>query len=102
MTGYQERAKKYHQAIRKALLQEWDPIGVAEIPGAQDEYDGYVASIYKLLIQRSPVTKIFEYLWWLETEHMGLTGDRQRTQRFAERLARLSDEIDGPAGSSRG
>jgi hypothetical protein len=102
MADHQERARKYHQAIRTALLREWDPIGVAETPGAQDEYDSYVASVYKLLIQRSPVSRIFEYLWWLETEHMALVGDRQRTERFAERLARLSDEVDGSAGSSGG
>jgi len=93
MSEYQDRAKRYHQAIREALLREWDPIGVAQIPEAQDEYDGYVASVYQLLVQRSPPSKIFEYLWWLETEHMGLNGDRQRTQKFAEKLARLPEEL---------
>ncbi len=93
MSELQDRAKRYHQAIREALMKEWDPIGVAQIPEAQDEYDGYVASVYQLLVHRSPATKIFDYLWWLETEHMGLNGDRQRTQRFAERLARLPDEL---------
>lgn len=93
MSEFQDRAKRYHQAIREALLREWDPIGVARIPEAQDEYDGYVASVFQLLVQRSPASKIFDYLWWLETEHMGLTGDRQRTQQFAERLARLPEEL---------
>jgi hypothetical protein len=27
--------------------------------------------------------RVFEYLWWLETEHMGLTGDRQRESGHA-------------------
>jgi hypothetical protein len=96
MPEYQNRTKRYHEAIRKAFLMEWDPIGVGEISEAQDEYDGYIGSIYKLLIQRSPVSKIFDYLWWLETEHMGLAGDRQKTEHFAERLARLPEEIDPP------
>lgn len=100
MSQYEGRAKRYHEAIRKAFLTEWDPIGVREIREAQDEYDGYVGSVYKLLIQRSPVSKIFDYLWWLETEQMGLAGDRPTTQRFAERLARLPDEIESlPPGA---
>lgn len=93
MSEHHDRARRYHRAIREALLHEWDPIGVGDIPEAQDEYDGYVASIYGLLIHRSPEQKIFDHLWWLETEHMGLTGDRQRTLQFANRLARLPEEI---------
>jgi hypothetical protein len=37
-----------------ALLKEWDPIGVGQIPEAQDEYDSYVPDVYKLLITRRP------------------------------------------------
>lgn len=89
------QAKRCCDAIRKALFQEWDPIGVRDLCGPEDEYDSYVMPLYELLLQRSPVQRIFEYLWWLETEHMGLPGDRQRTLHFAERLARLPDELGG-------
>ena len=92
-TNYQERTRVYHDAIRQILLKEWDPIGVSEIKEAQDEYDSYVGEIYKLLIARKPKHEIFDYLWWLETEHMGLTGNRQATEHFAERLAKLPDEL---------
>ncbi len=89
-----DRAKRYHEIIKQALLKEWDPIGVGEIPEAQDEYDSYVSGVYKLLITRRPQHEIFDYLWTLETQHMGLTGDRQATERFAERLWRLPREIE--------
>ena len=89
-----DRAKRYHEIIKQALLKEWDPIGVGEIPEAQDEYDSYVSGVYKLLITRRPQHEIFYYLWTLETQHMGLTGDRQATERFAERLWRLPREIE--------
>ena len=56
----------------------------------------YVPSIYKLLDTRKPGSELFDYLWWLETEHMGLPGDRQATELFAHRLienfARLDSE----------
>ncbi len=92
-TNYQDRARIYHEAIRRVLLKEWDPIGVCEIKEAQDEYDSYVGAIYKILITRKSKNEIFDHLWSLETEHMGLTGNRQATEHFAERLAKLADEI---------
>jgi hypothetical protein len=92
--NYQDRARLYHEAIQQVLLKEWDPIGVSEIKEAQDEYDAYVGSIYKMLIARKSRAEIFDYLWWLETEYMGLIGNRQATEHFAERLTKLPDEID--------
>ena len=91
------RARIFHEAIRRALLKEWDPIGVAGIDEAQNEYDSYVPRIYKMLMARKPRHEIFEYLWWLETEHMGLTGDRQATEKFADRLMQVPEEVEKAA-----
>jgi hypothetical protein len=98
MTDIGNRARLYHQAIRRALLKEWDPIGVGEIAEAQDEYDSYVPAVYKMLITRKPRHEVIEYLWWLETEHMGLNGDRQATEKFADRLLQIPDEVEKAAG----
>lgn len=89
MSEYRDRARAYHEAIRRALLEEWDPIGIRDIPEAQDEYDSYVAMIYKMLISRKAKNELIDYLWWVETKHMGLTGNRQRTEEFAERLLNI-------------
>ena len=86
-----KQAREAQQMVREILLREWDPIGVAEIREAQDEYDAYVADVYRLLSRRVSVRDMFEHLWWLETEHMGLVGDRQRTTKIAERLVELID-----------
>jgi hypothetical protein len=84
-----ERARFFHRKIGEILLREWDPIGVQDIPDAQDEYDAYVSSIYKLLVSGKPEHKLFDYLWWIETEHMGLTGDRQQKMAIAKKLHEL-------------
>ncbi len=42
MSKYVDRAREYQSAIRKILMEEWDPIGVSDIPEAQDEYDSYI------------------------------------------------------------
>ena len=89
-----KRAKALHSEIKKILINEWDPIGVRDINEAQDEYDSYVPAIYKMLVLRKSSHEIFEYLWWVETEHMGLTGDRQHTESIAERLLSLVDRYE--------
>jgi hypothetical protein len=93
-----DRANRYHEAIKMALLKEWDPIGVSEFPEAQNEYESYVLDIYNLIITQRSKHDIFDYLWELETEHMGLRGDRQATEHFAERLLQIPREIEDGAG----
>lgn len=91
-----DRARTSHEQIRTALIERWDPIGVREIPEARGEYDHYVPSIYRMLITRCSKQEIFDYLWWLETEHMGLNGDMQTTKIFVDYLYSLGKEIETP------
>jgi hypothetical protein len=91
MSDNLQRAQSLQSKIKDILLKEWDPIGVQDIPEAQNEYDAYVARIYKLLISKRPEHEIFDYLWWVETEHMSLTGDQQRTRLIVKRLRRLQN-----------
>ena len=97
MSEHLDRAREYHHAIKEILLHEWDPIGVSRIPQAHDEYDSYVGEVHSLLIRRASTEKIEELLWWIETEHMGLAGNRSQTAAIAERLARLPSELEGSA-----
>lgn len=92
MKDFAEQARHYHKIIREILLKEWDPIGISHIPEAQDEYNGYVGEVYRLFSRRASQREFFDYLWSLETQHMGLCGNRQRTEKIAERLAGLVQE----------
>ena len=100
-TDWKDRAQLLQAAIRRALLEEWDPIGIRAIAEGlgldrmkvDDEYDAYVAPIYEMLISGKQQYEVFEYLWWLETKHMSLVGDREATERFAARLMRMSEEL---------
>ena len=94
MADYRERAKHYHAAIRAILLTEWDPIGVSHIPEAQDEYDSYVAGVYKLLITHVDRHSLFFHLWQIETHYMGLSGNRQHTGGVVDRLLQLREEME--------
>lgn len=99
MSDFLFRAKSHQDAIRKILMHEWDPIGVAEHPQAQDEYDSYIGQIYAILIRREPKFKLVDYLWWAETEHMALYGNRQRTEHVADLLQKIMEQPDGEAQS---
>ena len=92
MSDYLRRAKSIQDAIREVLLREWDPIGVADVPQAQDEYDSYIHQIYAMLIRREQKRKLVDFLWWAETENMGLYGDHKRTEHVADLLVQLTAE----------
>ena len=44
-----------------------------------------------MLIRREPREKLVDFLWWVETEHMGLKGNRQHTESIADRLLAIAD-----------
>jgi hypothetical protein len=75
------------------LMTSWDPIGVADVDGAHDEYDGYVEDVTLLVMEKASFEEIFNYLWSLETEHMGMRGNLEKTQSFAQELVALQGEV---------
>ncbi len=68
-----QRAEQIQQTIRQVLMQDWDAIGVAGVPQAQDEYDSYVGPVYRLLASGASDSELIDYLYRTETETMGLT-----------------------------
>ena len=91
------RAKRYNDAICSILLHAWNPIGVAEIPEAQDEYNMYASQVASILMKGEPRQKLIDYLWVIETGNMGLPGNRARTEAAVDRLLQLRREIDRDA-----
>lgn len=77
--------------IRRVLLEEWDPIGIAEDPLAQDEYDGYLGGIYNFLEQNATEAEIVHHLHLTETLNMGMQGQsKEKLLTVAESLKRIS------------
>jgi hypothetical protein len=87
-----ERAAEIQQKIRDVLMQHWDPIGVADVPEAQDEYDSYVGPVYRLLVSGASDVDVIEFLYKTETETMGLSrfGKRGHLQPVVARLREVS------------
>lgn len=90
MTNNQKCFPSYLEAVQQSLIKEWDPIGVGAIPEAQDEYGSYAPKIAEMLLAQKPMKELLDYLWWLETERIGLTGNRDPTEKFADRLMQIA------------
>jgi hypothetical protein len=74
------------EEIKRIFLNEWDPIGVAGIPEAADEYDSYAFQVFTSLHSGATAESINEYLRLLETEHMGLSAISGRSEEVARKV----------------
>lgn len=77
------------EEVRKILLKDWDPIGVYNVPEAQDEYDSYVPIATKMLLDKKSSDEIFNYLNKVETITMGLSSSEKNTRIVADKLASI-------------
>jgi len=95
MTSREERAREIQQRIKEVLLRHWDPVGVAAEPRAQDEYDGYVGGVYRLLASGAEPLVVADHLARLEVEQMGLATPVDKLLPVAQRLCALDVRL-GP------
>ena len=77
-----DKIAEIHRQIDSVLLRDWDPIGVAHVPQAQDEYRGYVRGAYDVAVQTRSPKAVAEYLVKMEREQMGLWGFRRWRRRL--------------------
>ena len=47
-----------------------------------------------MLLHREPRHRLFDHLWWLETEQIGLSGNRSRTEKVVDLLIALREQIE--------
>ncbi|MBN9305638.1 MULTISPECIES: hypothetical protein [unclassified Devosia] len=75
--------------VRPILLKTWDPIGIADEPRAQDEYDAYAPAIARMLAADVSEAALASHLLAVERDRMGLRGDEQRAAQTAKLLLAL-------------
>ena len=79
-------ADDMHARVRAILMQDWDPIGVADEPKAADEYDKYVPAIVAMLRTGPSADALAAHLLQIETTAMGLAGDAARARSVAGKV----------------
>jgi hypothetical protein len=71
-------------------MESWDPIGVADVPEAADEYDSYVGPVGRQLREGATADDLVQYLHHVRTALMGLgfqagsALDRDAAERLVE------------------
>lgn len=92
-------SKKIFDCLHHALIGEWDPIDVKNTSELQDEYDSYIPKLYQIISKSNSADKIFDYLWWLETDYIGITDSgnacaKKATVEFARKLFKLQQWVE--------
>lgn len=80
------RVDELHPKVRRILREHWDPIGIRNVPAAQDEYDAYVGPLVEKIVRGSTVDQLSRYLLATETDVMGLPADPVRARIVARML----------------
>ena len=91
----QAAAGRVQRAIGRVLAEDWDPIGVGDVPQAQDEYDGYVSGVYRLLAAGASPRTVAEHLCSIEADRMGfkrVAADARLS--VANKLCSLSETLE--------
>jgi hypothetical protein len=100
MDSREDRAKEIQRAIGEVLLRNWDPLGVKDVPQAQDEYDSYVGGVYRLIASGASAKQIAEHLVRIETDRLGYPDtDPKMLIPLANKLLRLNVRL-GSGGSA--
>ena len=91
-----DRARQIQDDIRAVLLRAWDPIGINDVPEAQDEYDSYVGGVYRLLASGASEDQLIEHLRRIETTSMGLSvPDASHQAPWNDRLRVVAIRLQG-------
>ena len=86
--------QKLYEGIYIVLLNDWDPLGVSQIPEAQDEYNPYLPRIFHMVLEHADASKIAEYLQFVFNEQMGFGSSTiEKHMAVAEKIVHLGKEI---------
>ena len=65
------RAAEIMDSIRKILYHDWNPIGVPDLP--KDEYDSYIAPVYRVLAGSRSEQELVECLFRMARDVIGMS-----------------------------
>jgi hypothetical protein len=84
------RAAEIQDSIREILFHVWDPISVSDNPKLRDEYDSYIAPVYRILAGSRSEQELIEFLFQTERDTIGLSCESPEQLRpVARRLLEL-------------
>ena len=84
---------KLYRQVDEILHYMWDPICVAGIAQARDEYHPYLPQVFKIVLDKQNKEEIARYLTEIETGRMGLTSNNKAGLVVAEILLNTREAI---------
>jgi hypothetical protein len=85
-----KRAAEVQDSIRRILFRFWDPIGVNDNPKLRNEYDSYIAPVYRILTGSRSEQELIEFLSRAGLDTGGLSSASQEQLRpIARQLLEL-------------
>ena len=84
---------KFYRQTDEILHYMWDPIGVAGIAQARDEYQSYLPQVFQLVLKNETKEKIASYLVDIEEKSMGLIPNKEAALEIAEVLLNAKEAI---------
>ena len=75
--------------IDEILWNDWDPIGINDC-APRDEYQSYVPRILNMVMNGSKSKEISIELYHIETEIMGLLGDKKRCAEISNKIIKTT------------
>jgi hypothetical protein len=86
-----KRAAEIQDSIRQILLRDWRPIG-CEVPS--DEYDAYIAPIYRILVGTRSEQELCEFLFRTARDTIGVDCHTVEHFELGRPIARRLLELD--------
>jgi hypothetical protein len=78
------QSREHRAVLRKVLMESWDPIGVYDVPEAQDEYDAYAAKAYVMLMDdQASERELAAYLYDIACNYMALGSSPELMEKSA-------------------
>jgi hypothetical protein len=89
----EKRAAEIQDSIRQVLYNDWDPIGVSG-SAPEDEYDSYIAPVYRILSGSRSEQDLVEYLYRTARDTMGVACETAEHMEQMRPVARRLLELD--------
>ncbi|MEP6704950.1 MAG: hypothetical protein ABJB34_09105 [Acidobacteriota bacterium] len=90
LAGRRSRALEIQDSIRRVFFRDWDPLGINDYKSSDDEYDSYIAPVYRILVGSRSESDLIDTLKRIATDQMGIgAGSLEKLDLVAEKLFKL-------------
>jgi hypothetical protein len=81
-----QKERVLYLRVEEVLHYMWDPIGIAGVPQARDEYESYAPKVFDLVRGTTDGKDVAAYLSWVSTDLMGQAPDPDGDSAVVEAL----------------